>query len=345
MLAARVGQRYVDAGADLHDPANREGFSPPCLPCGARWAPYSVVDQLHELLDRVERHLGPDAADGWTETPVPGLALIASSRPTDPIPVVHEPMLCVVLAGAKRVVLGTRVIDYGAGDALTVSVDLPVSGQVIRSPYLALSFRLNPAAVTALLVDTQPLDTLVVAAAEAATAGLAVRPANAELLDALLRLVHLFDRPDDVAVLAPLVEREVLWRLLTGEQGTSLRQVGLPDSRASQVGRAIRHIRERYAETIRTEDLAQLAAMSLSSFHRHFRAVTSLSPLQYQKQIRLQEARARLLLHPGDVADVGFGVGYDSPSQFSREYARQFGAPPGRDAARLRQTPGPRSPI
>jgi transcriptional regulator GlxA family with amidase domain len=166
-----------------------------------------------------------------------------------------------------------------------------------------------------------------------------VSKAPGELLDAVVRLLRLLDHPTDVPVLAPLIEREILWRLLCGEQGPMLRQIGLADSRLSQLSHAIRWIRANYAKMLRIEELAQMAAMSVSSFHRHFRAVTSMSPIQYQKQIRLQEARARLLAQSKDVAAVGFAVGYDSPSQFSREYSRVYGAPPGRDAARLRSAP------
>ena len=140
-------------------------------------------------------------------------------------------------------------------------------------------------------------------------------------------------------MLAPMFEREILWRLLAGEQGAMVRQIGLADSRLSQISHAIRWIRGHYAEALPTEELAGLVGMSVSSFHRHFRAATSMSPLQYQKRIRLQEARARLLAASGDVAAVGFEVGYDSPSQFCREYRRLFGAPPGRDIARLRTVP------
>ena len=164
---------------------------------------------------------------------------------------------------------------------------------------------------------------------------------SADILDVAVRMLRLLDRPRDVAVLRPLIERELLWRLLEGEQGAMIRQFGLADSRLSQIGHAIRWLRAHYADTLRVEELAQLAAMSVSSFHRHFRAVTAMSPIQYQKQIRLQEARARLLADARDVATVGFDVGYDSPSQFSREYSRLFGAPPGRDAIRLRTIANP----
>jgi transcriptional regulator GlxA family with amidase domain len=164
-----------------------------------------------------------------------------------------------------------------------------------------------------------------------------VQAAPLELQEAMVRLLRLLDQPRDAPVLRPLIEREILWRLLRGPQGGRVRQIGLADSRLAQVSHAIRHIRQHFSEALSVEELAALATMSTSSFHRHFRAVTAMTPIQFQKQIRLQEARSRLLADADDVAAVGFAVGYDSASQFSREYSRMFGAPPGRDAARLRQ--------
>ena len=170
---------------------------------------------------------------------------------------------------------------------------------------------------------------------------MATSEAGPDLLDAVARMLRLLDRPEDVAVLAPLIEREILWRLLTGPHGAMIRQIGLADSGLSHVSRAIRWIRDNYSEPMRIADLARLAGMSTSAFHRHFRAVTNLSPLQFQKRIRLQEARSLLVSRAGDVAGVGHLVGYDNPSQFNREYRRLFGAPPGQDAARLRARPVP----
>ena len=291
----------------------------------------SAMDSLLELCALIARHAGP----GQTTTPLPGVRLIASAVPTEPINGIYEPAFAVVAQGAKRTMLGDKIFEYGAGKYLVVSVDLPIVGNVVRAsneePYLAFVSTLKPAAIAALLLETATSDS-----GAAAPSGLAVSEASIELLDPIARLLRLLDRPDDVAVLGPMLEREILWRLLTGEQGGTVRQIGLADSRLSQVSRAIRWIRAHYAQTLRIEDLAQVAGMSASSFHRHFRAVTAMSPLQYQKQIRLQEARARLLADSEDVAAVGFAVGYDSPSQFSREYSRLFGASPGRDVARLR---------
>jgi AraC-like DNA-binding protein len=240
----------------------------------------------------------------------------------------------------KRTVLNDKVFEYGAGQYLVVSVDLPIVGHVVRAsseePYLAFAMTLKPAAIATLLLETAASDQGAVEAR-----GFAISDTTIDLLDPMVRLLRLLDRPQDIAVLGPMIEREILWRLLTGEQGGTARQIGLADSRLSQIGRAIRWIRVHYAEVIRIEDLAQVAGMSASSLHRHFRGVTAMSPLQYQKQIRLQEARARLIAESQDVATVGFDVGYDSPSQFSREYRRLFGAPPGKDIARLRKSSTP----
>jgi len=166
---------------------------------------------------------------------------------------------------------------------------------------------------------------------------MAVNPLDDDLLDPLLRLLRLLDRPRDIPVLAPLIEREILYRLLCGPRGEMLRQLALPSSQLSQISRAINLIRERYDKSIRVDQLARTASMSATSFHRHFRAVTAMSPLQFQKRIRLQEARRRLLSQEVDAARVSFDVGYESASQFSREYRRMFGAPPGRDAAQARR--------
>ncbi|MFO1141826.1 MAG: AraC family transcriptional regulator [Amaricoccus sp.] len=173
------------------------------------------------------------------------------------------------------------------------------------------------------------------------SAGIGIAPIGPDLLDPVVRLARLADRPGDAAALAPLAEREVLYRLLSGPQGGMLRQVALADTRLAQVARAIAWIRANYDQPLRIEALAELAAMSPATLHRHFRAVTELSPLQFQKHVRLQEARRRLLANAADARHVGFAVGYDSPSQFSREYARLFGAPPARDAARLRASGAP----
>jgi AraC-like DNA-binding protein len=293
------------------------------------WAHLADMDSLLEIRALLDRH----AREGTWETPVPGLTLYLASAPTEPVPIVYQPLLCLIVAGAKHAALGDRLFRYDAGKFLTVSVDLPVSGQVVEGPYAALSVVLDPAKIAGLILEAPG------PASPGASVGLQVNEAGPDLVDALLRLVRLLDRPADIPVLAPMLEREVLWRLLQGPSGPTVRQIGLAESRLSQVNRAIQWLQANFAAPMQVEDLARLAGMSPASFHRHFKAVTAMSPLQYQKQLRLQAARTLLLSQPGDVAGAGFTVGYDSASQFSREYARQFGAPPGRDAARLRASP------
>jgi AraC-like DNA-binding protein len=269
-----------------------------------------------------------------TTTAIPRVGLVRSDTPTLPMGVVYQPMLYIVAQGAKRTLLGDSIVEYAAGQYLVVSVDLPITGSVVQAspeaPYLALSLELDPAVLADMLLS------LPGTAQDTPLPGLAVSPVTPDLLDAAVRLLRLLDRPADITMLAPLAEREILYRLLTGAQAPMLRQIALAHSRMAQVGQAIGWIRSHFAEPLRIDDVAQRANMSASTFHRHFKAVTAISPLQYQKQIRLQEARRLLLAGQADAASIGFAVGYESPSQFSREYARMYGQPPLRDAVRLR---------
>ena len=291
-----------------------------------------MASNLAELQSLIARHARP----GAPATALAGVRATISPVATEVIHCVNEPGLGLVVQGAKRTMVGDRVFEYGAGDFVVTSVDLPIASRIVRAsaklPYMAARLTLQPAAIASLLLEAPGVDE-----PAATPCGMGVHPAPAELVEAMTRLLRLLDTPRDAPVLRPLVEREILWRLLCGPQGGRVRQIGLADSRLAQVSHAIRHIRQHYAAALSIEALAQLAAMSESSFHRHFRAVTAMTPIQFQKQIRLQEARARLLADADDVAAVGYAVGYDSPSQFSREYSRLFGAPPGRDVARLRQ--------
>jgi AraC-like DNA-binding protein len=294
------------------------------------------VDERARLKELITRHAGA----GLTRTALPGVSLVCSPRITQPLEDVIEPTLSVIAQGAKETDLSGRTFTYGPGQFLVVSVELPVIGHVtqatIEEPFLAFVLKLRPERIAALLLETAPTTAVRLGAVDATPAGIAVSDASPALIDGIGRLLALLDTPDDAAALAAGVEREVLWRLLTGPQGTTVRQIGLADSRLAHLARAIRWIRDHFNETLRVDQLAALATMSVTSFHRHFRAVTSMTPIQFQKQIRLREARARLLVHPGDITGVGFAVGYDSPSQFSREYRRMFGAPPSRDALALR---------
>ena len=293
------------------------------------------MDALRELKTLMARQL-PAAGGHWRHDAL-GLMFASAPRKAEPKQQVYQPVFALVVQGEKRLVLGNNIFTCGKGTFIVVSVDLPITFQISRAtpaePYMALALSLKPAAVATLLLEAANADG---APAEAEGAGLGVSDAPGELLEAVLRLVRLLDQPRDLPVLGPIAEKEILWRLLCSEQGCRLRQIGLADSRLAQIGRAMRFMREHYSKALPTEDLARLSGMSVTSFHRHFRAVALMSPLQYLKQIRLQEARARLLVHADDVASVGLAVGYDSPSQFSREYKRAYGSPPGQDARMLR---------
>lgn len=244
----------------------------------------------------------------------------------------YEPMICIVLQGEKQVMIGDRLLQYGAGDQLIASIDLPVSGCIVKAspdrPYIVVGMALNQDMVTSLLSELPPR-------AEEPTAGFAVGAASPALLDSWGRLLALFETPEDVPVLAPMLEREILYRILQGPQGGMLRQAAITDSRLSQIRAAIGWIRSHFDKPLRIEALADIAGMSLASFHRHFKAATAMSPLQYQKSLRLHQAR-RLLIASADASRAAYSVGYESASQFSREYARMFGCPPARDAERLR---------
>ncbi|MET7897152.1 AraC family transcriptional regulator [Streptomyces mirabilis] len=290
---------------------------------------------LEELRTLLARHARPE----WT-TAIDGVLISKVERSDPPASSMTGTVLAVIAQGAKRLALGDRVYEYRAGQYLVASVDLPVTGQFTDAdpehPALGFGLTLEPSAVAELLLQAGPGDAP--RAGGSALPGIAVSDAPDPLLDAVVRLLRLLDEPRDRTVLAPLVKREILWRLITGEQGGIVRQLGLADSSLSHVARSVRWIREHYAQPFKVEDVAQLSGMSVSAFYRNFQAVTAMSPIQFQKQIRLQEARLLLATHPNDVTAVGHRVGYDSASQFSREYRRQFGAPPSQDAARLRHT-------
>lgn len=294
------------------------------------------MNKLSELRALVARH----ARQGVHTTALTDVLFMSSDAPTEiqstkALGSVVAPAVALVVQGTKRVLLADTVIDYGVGQYLVVSFELPLSAQILRAsskePFLAFSLTLNPASISSLLLEVGANDR-----STAEVSGIGLSTAPDDLLDALVRLVRLLDTPNDAQVLGPGIEKEILWRLINGEQAQMIRQIGLADSRLTRVGRATRWIRDHYADTLHIEELAQMIGMSLTSFHRHFRAVTTMTPVQYQKQIRLQEARARLIAQKSNVAAVGFDVGYDSPSQFSREYSRLFGAPPSKDMSRLK---------
>ena len=275
-------------------------------------------------------------ADGIHATAIPRLSLIRSSLPTEPIHVLHEPAVCFVAQGRKQVMAGQSIYVYDSAKYLVVSVDVPVIGQILEAsaeaPYLCLRLDLDPAAVGALMLEAK----LPAAEGEQSGQALSLSFVTSELLGTVIRLVRLLAAPRDIPILAPLAEREILYRLLMGDQTSKLRQIALGENKLQQVNRAIGWIKRNFREPFSIDALASEARMSASTLHEHFKAVTSMSPLQYQKQLRLQEARRLILSQSLDAATAGHSVGYESPSQFSREYKRTFGAPPARDIARLR---------
>ncbi|MBP0444750.1 AraC family transcriptional regulator [Roseomonas sp. SSH11] len=288
--------------------------------------------ELALLIDRLTEDLG----DGIHTTRIPRLALIRSAQPTDGLHTVYGPSVCIVAQGTKRTIAGEAVLDYAPGHYLIVSVEIPVIGQVTRAtaeePYLCLRLDLDPAMLGGLLIEAgmhrrrEPEPGL----------GIMLSYTTPEIMDAVIRLTRLLSTPGDIPVLAPLVERELLYRLVNGDQAAMLHGIAMGESRAAGIARAVNWIKDHFREPLRVEKLAEIAHMSPSALHQHFKTVTAMSPLQYQKQLRLQEARRLILSAQSDAAGASFAVGYGSPSQFSREYARLFGAPPLRDIARLR---------
>jgi AraC-like DNA-binding protein len=290
---------------------------------------------MTELAAILARH----TTDDVTCSPVPDLTLYRFSRGRSAgMPLMYTPMFCVMVQGEKHVALGSRIFRYAANDYLISSMDLPVKGTIVRSseehPYLSFSLAIEPLTLSQLVLELPPMPRPV----EPACA-LVIGRVDAPLHDACLRLVRLLDEPTMIAALAPLITREILYRLLRGPHGPMLRQSLADSGRTSQIAQAIRCIREHFNEPYSAETLAEAVHMSVPSLNRHFRAVAAMSPLQYQKRVRLREARRLLMAEGKDAATAAFNVGYSSPSQFSREYARAFGAPPRADAERLRHAP------
>jgi AraC-like DNA-binding protein len=292
-------------------------------------------------LDSLQRELATrmtalTRTDGVHDTSIPGLAAIRASAPSQPLSAVYEPSLCVVVQGRKHARLRDETYIYDPLNYLVVSVTLPVIGQIIEAsidrPYLCLRIGVDRNLIGELLLQAGPA----LVQRPASERGMYVAKMDGALLDAVVRLVRLLERPRDVQVLAPLIMREIHYRALTGELGARLRELCIVDSQIQRIARAIDVLRTRFAEGFSVEELAAIAHMSASSFHHRFKEVTAVSPMQFQKQLRLHEAR-RLMLTEGLEASVAaHRVGYESASQFSREYRRLFGAPPRREIDALR---------
>ncbi len=298
----------------------------------------TVSNRHSELASLIGRNID---ADGMRATAIPRLFLMRASQLTEPLPTVYEPALCIVAQGRKQVMLADEVYFYGPEQCLVISVDLHAVGQVIEAtpaePYLCLRLDLDPAPLSALMMELGQ-GALRNQRTERLKLGLSINPIDPALLDAAVRLARLLETPKDIPILAPMVEREILYRLLSGEYGDRLRQIATADHRLVAVNRAISWLKRNYAAPFRIETVAREARMSPSALHHSFKSVTAMSPLQYQKQLRLQEARRLMLGQAMDAATAGHSVGYESPSQFSREYSRLFGAPPSRDIARLKES-------
>lgn len=282
------------------------------------------------------RRLASRAGNSRTETGIPRVAMVQGEIPEHLLSAVYDPMVNLILTGSKTMTVGDRTFHYDPATYFVMSVDLPAVGAVhpaaTGEPYLAVSLTLDAAIIGALIRDL-PVNLC----STLFGSGFSVAPVNDELLDAWIRMLRLIDRPDEAAVLAPAYEREILFRVLQGPLGWMLRDIASPDTALSRISVAINWIRRNFNEQIRVETLAEMAALSVSAFHRHFKAVTALSPLQYQKRIRLLHARSQLIGGQGSATSVAFSVGYESPSQFSREYARLFGLPPSKDLMKATQ--------
>jgi len=295
------------------------------------------MSKIAELSDLIERYSEDDGAHA---TAIPRLFLHRASSPSLPLHTVYEPAVCFMAQGSKQAMAGERLFTYREGDYLVVSVDVPIVSQIIEAtphrPFLCLRLDLDAAVIGALMLESD----VERAGREPPGSSLAVSAMNDDLLDAAIRLVRLLGSPRDIPILAPLAEREILYRLLRGEQTSRMSQIAFAESKLQQVNRAIGWIKRNFRAPLRVETVASEARMSASALHQHFKTVTGMSPLQFQKQLRLQEARRLMLSEAADAAIAGHAVGYESPSQFSREYRRLFGAPPVRDIERLRESAG-----
>jgi len=282
----------------------------------------------------------------WTDkggllvTAMSALSLARRDAPTEPTSYMYEPSICVIAQGAKRVLLGDDTYVLDVHHFLITSVDLPTVVQIIKAsrekPYLGLILNLDRREMSQLMVDSH----LPPPRAQQSSRGMAIGEVTLPLLTAFQRLIDLLAEPQDIPILAPIIQREILYRFLVGDQGARLRQIASAGSQSHQIAQAIDWLKSHYTLPLRIDDLAAQVHMSPSTFHHHFRALTAMSPLQYHKWLRLNEARRLMLTERLDAATAAFQVGYESPSQFSREYSRVFGAPPVRDITSLRHVAG-----
>jgi AraC-like DNA-binding protein len=286
---------------------------------------------LRHLAGLIERHSGP----AYVTDVLPGIRLLRKTSCSDPLGGLAVPTFAVVAQGSKRTVVGDHVFDYHAGEYLVVSLDIPVTAHITQAsekePFLGLEMALDPTRLASLALETGLAPKKLERPSIAGVSAL-----STSLVDPIVRLLRLLDETSDAVALRPAIEREIMWRLLTGGQADIVRQLGLVNTPLSRVVNALEWLKHNFAAPIEVSELAALAGMSVTSFHRHFRQATAMTPIQYQKRVRLIHARTLLLSDQRSVASVGFEMGYESPSQFNREYRREFGASPGVDAARHR---------
>ncbi len=289
--------------------------------------------KLKELLEQVK---SIKWNEGFNETLIPGLKVIKTTKTNDKTPSIQRPSICLVLQGVKKVIVGDQVLSYAPGEFIVASIEVPVTGLVTdasaQKPYLCLMLEVDPSIVFDVL---QELPTSKVSNFKERS-GVYVGSANSEIYDAFFRLVKAMDVTLELKFMVPMIVREIIFRLLEGDKGIILRQMGMAGSHMQKITMAIELIKQEYNRHLSIEQLAHEVGMSPSSFHKNFKDITRISPLQYQKLLRLQEARRLLLANRGDAASVSFEVGYESPSQFSREYSKLFGKPPKRDMERLK---------
>ncbi|HCG7087298.1 TPA: AraC family transcriptional regulator [Vibrio parahaemolyticus] len=284
--------------------------------------------------------------DRWTgnanqyDTPISGLRFSRWTTPTPPTSYTHNPSICLIAQGRKRVLLGEESFIYDANHFLISSVDLPIIANIIEAseeqPYLGLFMELDLTEISQLIVDSE----LAFTQSKEAQKGIAVGELSESLLDAFVRLAELLDEGQNIKILAPIIKRETFYRLLMSEQGTRLHQIVTAGSHSHQIAKAIDWLKNNFVKPLSVGDLASYTGMSKSSFYTHFRSMTSMTPLQFQKKLRLSEARRLMLTENLDAMAATFKVGYESPSQFSREYSRLFGAPPSKDIKSLRENLG-----
>lgn len=313
---------------------NTAVLTTPCPNDSTAMSDAEQARQRAELAALIDRHC---PTDGTVDTAIPGLKIFRGSSTEVPNCAIMTSVFAMMAQGAKRITVGDDTYDYDARHYLISSVDLPIFARITRAsvaePYLGLGLAIDPLKINE-LVAAMPKNR----AQDAVDRGIAVGLLSVDIQNTALRLARLLDTPDDIAVLAPILERELLYRLLTGPLGSRLRQAAASGSHSHQIVRAIAWLKNNLDQPLSIERLASLANMSRSSLHHHFKALTAMTPLQYQKQLRLQEARRLMLASDSDAASAAHHVGYESPSQFNREYRRMFGAPPGRDVAQFRQS-------